>query len=291
MSSGAVVPPVHEFILWSNCTNRCRFCLQSLKADPRCILSDEEKMKAIQEVRRVLPGLPYGDVLLIGGEVFGGISRQVAEALLSLVEYCRERVESGRLRYLYMNTNLLYRDLSTVYGVCSLFSGFEDHLRLATSYDVYGRFRSHEDEELFFKNVSDLTSRFPDQSVTVNTILTRQYCTSGIGVRSIIERTGARAVVLVPYIPVRYGDEMTPTPQEIFRSLEEAESEYPGYIHKYIESFDLKQSRTLWEYHSTTGSLVECDSPLARCGHSSNFARVLGDRCYVCELKSRYSYR
>lgn len=283
-----MIPPINEFILWANCTNKCKFCLQNLKADHRCVLSEDEKLSSIQKTYEKLSDLPYGDILLIGGEICGGVSKKVAESLLSLIEFCRERIESGLIRYLYLNTNLLYKNLDIIYDICSLFSGYEDHLRLTTSYDVYGRFSSIKDKKLFFDNASAITSRYPEQPLIVNTILTHQYYTSGITVRDIVEKTGARSVVLVPYIPVKYGDEMTPTPDEIFDSIENAESEYPGYIRKYVDNFDLKQDRTLWEYHSNIDSLEMCESPSANCGHNSNFARVLGGKCFVCELKEKY---
>lgn len=33
---------------------------------------------------------------------------------------------------------------------------------------------------------------------------------------------------------------------------------------------------------------IEDIKKLASCGHNSNFARVLGGKCFVCELKKRY---
>jgi hypothetical protein len=286
----AKIPPINEIILWNNCTNHCMFCLQNIKNDPLCHLLEDEKIEALERAYEKISGLTFSDVLLIGGEICNYTTDRTASKLLSLILLCRQKVEAGELRFVYLNTNLLYADQKILYAICSLFEDYEDHLRLTTSYDIEGRFSSKDKEKLFFDNIKALTSRFPKQPVVINTIMTKALCESDFSTENLVKLTNARSVVLIPFLSSKDCSNLEATKEEVFNTLEKAEQLRPGYIRKTIESLDLKQERYLWEYHKDVKDLVECEAPNSSCGHNKNFSRIFNDgECYVCELKRKFA--
>jgi len=289
--SDSVPFPMIEFILWTNCSNSCSFCWQKHINNPHTILTEEEKVHSIEAVMtQVLDPIETNktysqyDCLLVGGEIMDYSSFIKYKALNGLFHYLKERIDEGKLRYVYINTNLLYEDLDQLSYLLNLIPF--DRLKFTVSYDIEGRFKSIEDRALFERNLETITYSFPQLNVVANIILTKQTCyainTNEFSVKAFCERFKCK-VNTIPYICL--DKKLQPPDQGIFYAFDKIEEEIPGYIQSYIDNFDIKQKKILYEYDKTKG-YIECTSEDNTCGHNINFTKVFGDpSCYICELK------
>lgn len=294
------IPPMYEFIVWSNCNNNCKFCWQKKLNKPETILSADEKVQALTEVIKKIETLPYGDVLVVGGEAYSPQGDKVNAKLKKMFEVAANRIKAGKLRYFYMNTNLLYTDFVNIDAMYKAFNGIYDHLKFTTSWDPYGRFANENMSKLVVKNAKRIINEYPGVNVVINIILTKQfhdlYCSKdneddkALNIneawqkRELIPK-GITYVHLIPYIPVEDDRSMDATFGEIVACLEKADKQYPGYLENYCKNFDLDQEKFLYEYQRGKG-FVDCSAPLAECGHNSNFKRVIdGEKCFICEMK------
>ena len=73
----------------------------------------------------------------------------------------------GTIDLLYLNTNLIYEDISGLGFVLDLMKNKFDRLKFTTSYDLYGRFRKKFDETLFFTNLKWIKEKFPECNIVV----------------------------------------------------------------------------------------------------------------------------
>ena len=277
---------MNEFLLWSNCPNSCKFCWQKKINNPNCILNEREMISSIKRAKERISNLPFGDILLVGGEIFGTKNREVNDAMLDLILFIRDRIREQKIRYLYINTNLLYDYMFLIKNLCESFAGIEDTLKFTTSYDPEGRFANKEAKLQFDLNLKTITAAYPKINIVVNTILTKKVCNSAFSVKKFCEEYKVRLVNLIPYIPIEYGDSLTPTYGEIVSKLLETDREIPGYLEGYIRNFDLDQAKILWEYHKDIDDFVECTAEYLPCGHNKNFTKILKNReCFICKLK------
>lgn len=280
---------MNEFLLWSNCSNNCKFCWQKKINNCDCILSAEEKISAINKAEERINQLQRSDVLIVGGEVFEVTSPEVTSRLINFFDNLAVRCEEDKIRFLYINTNLIYSDLTIIDYICNRFYEIPEKLKFTTSYDLEGRFSSKEKENLFLNNLKNVTEHYPYINIVVNTILTKQVCNSDFSVKKFADEYKVRLVNLIPYIPIYYGDPLTPTLGEIISKLKNADKEIPGYFKSYIENFDLDQKKILWEYHKSNDDYVECTASYNTCGHNINFTKILGTgECFICKLKEMY---
>ena len=61
---------MQEFLLWSNCTNKCAFCWQQKKKDLSTFLNEKEMLECITETSIRVDSINDGDdVLLVGGDI------------------------------------------------------------------------------------------------------------------------------------------------------------------------------------------------------------------------------
>ena len=232
------------------------------------------------------------DVLVIGGEILCPHSDEVNSKLRYLFNYMAERVRAEETRFFYINTNLLYEDRTNLDTLLQAFEGLEDRLKFTTSCDPYGRFRSHDAESLFVRNLEYLRDNHPKVNVVMNMIMTHQffmqYMSNGDdGSMSIetMEPFGVKYVNLLPYIPVEDNRTMDVTKEQILTILEGAEAESPGYFANYVRDYDVNQNRTLYEYHKDKG-FTEATAETMECGHNKNFSKVTEDgKCFVCMIK------
>ena len=281
--------PMYEFLLWSNCANSCKFCWQKKLGKTETLLTDDEMRESIAEAKKIINDLPFSDILIVGGEVFCTHTPEVDNDLKDLFEFIAGRIKEGKTRLMYANSNLIYHDLSVIESLIRTFDGMEDKLRLTTSYDIYGRYGSGRDRQLFQNNLSYLANAYPKAGIVVNSILTKQMCEAILeGKYDINEFTAKYHVMyvnLIPYIPVVYGDEMTASWNTIKQALMMIEIKSPHYIRYYVSQIDFKQPRTLREYRKGEG-FSECTSKYLDCGHNANYTTVTGDgSCFCCKLR------
>lgn len=276
---------MQEFLLWGNCTNQCDFCWQCQKRDETIFLSKEEMISSIEETISKLDDINDGDdVLIVGGEVLASYYDEVNNALRKLIDKCIRLISQNKIRFLYINTNLIYKDKINLVYLFEAIKGYEDRLKFTTSYDVYGRFKTKEAEQLFLENLTFIKDNYPAVNTVVNCIITKQLVESNFDDEKFKETYGVKYVNFIPYVPVPNNRSMDVTFRDIVRVLTRAEKKHKGYIDFYINDFDLNQNKALYQYHKHTG-YEECTSKYSDCHHNENFKKVLNGECFICKLK------
>lgn len=289
---------MQEFILWSNCTNRCDFCWQCKMHDISTVLTTEEMVASIFQVyHKIKYEINDGDdVLLVGGEILNSYSQATDEAIKMLIDTCVSLVKEDKIRYLYINTNLIYENRTNLDYLLTSFNGIEDRLKFTTSYDVYGRFNHSLDKKespalkIWFNNILYIKNNYPKTNIVVNVIITKQLVEKAKVDDWITDwnmfqtNLGIKYINFIPYIPVEDDRSMDVTFKDIVKVLAAEEKRNPGYINFYINDFDNNQDKILYEYHKDKG-YIECTAKYSECHHNENFKKVLGNECYICKLK------
>lgn len=296
--------PIIEFLLWNNCSahGKCAFCWQQAKHECSKFLNDEEKINSINSVVNFLDNnfvkLSNGEnnkytgnhILLVGGEIFDIESIVVKKSLINLIKKIIKMMCNDEIELLYINTNLLYKDLTLINWFLSIIqaNGLFDRLRFTTSWDIAGRFETEEKKELFDKNLNKIRLDYPEVHIVVNSILTKQYCEYVIENPSFIKNFQEKYKVQVNVIPyIVLTDWLAPTKKQVIKALLAINSMIPNYIHNYVNNFSLPQPKLLYEYNSNDKELIYCSSNMSSCGHSENFKNYCTDHneCYICNIK------
>lgn len=291
-----IIKPIFEFILWDNCGNNCKFCWQKKHY---CPLSDEQKSVSVERVFDFIESDRFirgSHMLLVGGELFDTPKLDSSAHLLTLMDRIVGMMMVGDVDLFYVNTNLLYEDLTLLEKLLQKIEvcGLSDRLRFTTSYDIFGRFGPDEmgrGNSLWARNMATIRREYPSINVVINTILTRQYCKLVIGCPE-LELVGAfrkrygSYVNLLPYVAVD-GD-FTPERNDVFRTLRITEDRNSGYLDGYIRNFDLPQEKLIYRY--VDGGLIFSSSELAKCGHGINFSSYSGgNTCFICDIKELFN--
>lgn len=276
---------MQEFILWSNCTNQCDFCWQNIKHDEETFLTPIEMIQSIQKVQDKLCTINDGDdVLLVGGEILANYDINVSKHLQKLFTDCIEMLKSNTIRFLYINTNLIYEDRNNLTFLLDQIAGYEDRLKFTTSFDIYGRFKNKKSLDLFFNNLEYITKQYPKINIVVNCIITKQLVETDFDFDQFQKKYKIKYINFIPYIPVANNRTMDTDFKGIVKVLAKQEKKMPGFLKFYIDDFDLNQNKILYEYKKSKG-YVTCTSAVAECHHNENFKKVLNGECYICKLK------
>lgn len=278
------IKPVFEFLLWDNCNNNCQFCFQ--RENPRLF----NKCKREIILNKVLSFINSdkfikgSHVLIVGGEIFDKPSD--FEILDSFFCQILKYMIDGTIDLLYINTNLIYKDLG---GVDSLLKRIKtlnlfDRLRFTTSYDLQGRFRTEEDRNLMLSNLKLLTGIYTDLHVVTNTILTKQTCENilngSFNPKEFCDNYNCD-INLIPYIV--YIKELSASRGQIFNALLKTNEIIPGYFKRYTDNLALSQDKLLYKFNGKELEFVSCGN--LECGHSENFNMYSDDKtCFVCDL-------
>lgn len=286
------IKSIYEFLLWANCSNACKFCWQKHLNQQDKFLNTEQKIHSIQSVKAFLNSGEFvkgSHVLLVGGELF---DFDMLPEFESLVGQIIEMMNRGEIELLYLNTNLLYQNLESLYYVLDLIqvNNLFSRLRFTTSFDIVGRFSSEARRDLMLNNMRKIKTKYPEINIVANIILTKQACekilAEEFSVKGFQDIYQIR-VNTIPYIVLT--EDMAASKDLIFKTLLFLDKEMPGYLKAYVENFDLPQKKLLYEY--TAGNenrLVFCSSDDdAKCGHSINFRKysIEQDSCFVCDIK------
>ena len=283
------IKDVYEFLVWDNCNNNCKFCFQ--RNNPR--IFDQDKRKYI--LNNVISFIDSDQfikgshVLIVGGEILYNTAdqRMLSEFFNQIVE----RMLDNTIGLLYINTNLLYSDTINLYNLMELmeWNNLFDRLRFTTSYDIEGRFKSKEDEELMLNNLLELKRLYPKCQIVTNIILTKAMC------EAILNDTFSAKYFMVKYncwinfIPYIVSDNRLAADRNtIFNALKHISDENPGYLDKYIANLDLAQEKKLYMYKDNQFQFCSCE--LAECGHAVNFKRYSEKgSCFICDLKGLFN--
>lgn len=281
------IKPVYEFLLWDNCNNNCTFCHQ--RNDPRIFDVDEQKqilyktLRFIKDESRFISG---SHVLLVGGELFHSL--KLFHTYQIFFDQLIGLMRKGTIDLLYVNTNLLYKDLDCLQMLLDFidFYGFEDRLKFTTSYDLKYRFKNEEEHRLFLNNFLTINKTYPDIKTVTNMILTDYACdcisNNWFNFRHFME-TYKTYINFIPFII--NNPELGANREKIFKTLKYIDDRlYGDYLPKYIANFDLPQEKKLFSYKN--GNFEYCSCENNTCGHSINFTKY-SDKgsCFVCDLK------
>ena len=285
------IKPIYEFIVWDNCNNNCKFCWQKQHFK---LKTSAEKVFSLVQVKKFLTSDDFksgSHVLIVGGELFDSSSIPITQELLDFFEYIANKQLTNDIDLLYLNTNLIY-DIDLLCNCLDILNNKNllNRLKFTTSYDIYGRFKSKNDEMLFVSNLKKLKTIYSDLSVVINTIMTKQFCEKELSAVEPIATTFkskyAAYVNLIPYITI--DDELTPNRNDVFKVLKKQDQFNPGYLKQYIENFDLPQPKLI--YRALGNKLVFSSSEYADCGHGINFKRYSNKgTCFICDIKEAFS--
>ena len=283
--------PIYEFLLWDNCNNNCTFCHQ--RNNPR-IFKTNEQIKILNATLKFLDDSAKFEsgshVLLVGGELF--CFPDIQYNLEVFFDAIIDKMLSGQIDLLYINTNLLYENIDLLIYFLNkiqtnkLFS----RLKFTTSYDLKYRFKRENDHILFLKNLKMITDTYKDINVVVNSILTKYMC-------NVVQQHDFDFVyfienykVYINFIPfIINNPELGATRETIFKTLKYIDDALLGeYLPRYIANFDLKQEKRLYKYINDEFEYCSCENN--KCGHSINFTKYSNNgSCFVCDLKEIFN--
>lgn len=285
------VKPVYEFLLWDNCNNHCQFCFQRKNGT---ICDKHHKIRSLKCVIDFLNSDVYvngSHILLVGGEIFDESNNIIINEYTVFMETIVKKLENNNIDLLYINTNLLYKDMSILNKLLSLidYNDLWDRLKFATSYDLEGRFSTKEKEELFLSNLKHIKEIYPKCNVVVNTILTKKTCekilNNEFNPKDFCDEYNCD-INLIPYIV--YTKELSATREQIFKALLKTNELIPGYFKRYTDNLSLAQDKLLYKFNNEQLEFVSSKNLI--CGHSENFKRYAdSNTCFICDLKQIYN--
>lgn len=281
------IKPIFEFLMWDNCNNHCDFCFQREECKN---LLKEQKIKSLHKVDEFLESGKFikgSHILLVGGEIFDDLSfRDVWQEFFKRLTY---RMYNNDIDLLYINTNLLYEDITLIDDLFSWVEYYNlwERLKFTSSYDLKGRFHTKDREQLFLDNLKKIKDLYSKCNIVVNTILTNETCE-----QIIADKFNPKDfcneykcdINLIPYIV--YTKDLSASCSQIVKALLKTDSLIDGYLKRYYDNLNLPQEKNLYKYNALKDELdyVSCGNSV--CGHSENFKKVLDkDVCYVCMLK------
>lgn len=313
---------IYEFLLWNNCLfGNCSFCHQRAherKIDDK-ILTPEQQVESLNKCKEFLGSDEFikgSHILLVGGEIFDVKSQITKKALMDLLKFVKDKMCLNEIDLLYINTNLLYKDIELLEWFLVLYqaNSLIERIKFTTSYDMVGRFTTKERELLFYHNLKHLTDTYKDLKIVVNTVLTneacKRICEDRFGADYLLEylkEQGKNVFTIqdwmdyfkveintIPYIRLDYDKAPEiPTKNTVFNTLLHIDSISKGYLNRYADNIALTQKKELFEYNKIDKAFKYCSSKLADCGHSVNFQLSFADsdECFPCAIKKLANYK
>lgn len=278
--------PIYEFILWDNCNNKCGFCFQAKSRECFSLLQKEQSISLVEDKLKSIN--EKCNVLFVGGEIFDDLL--VSEKLIELFQIVVQMKHSKLIDYIYINTNILYRDLKLLFQVLDLFenNAFLQYVRFTTSFDENGRFTSDAQKKLFLANLDSIRSRYPHLNVVINSILTKSLCLSMCSKESQLYSLANKCsfVNLLPYVV--NNQQLMASKEQIFHALIQMNKHFPGYLSKYVKNINLLQKRFI--YRNNNNQLEDVSEENSSCGHCLNFKRYSSSgSCFICDVNQVFS--
>lgn len=285
-------PAIYEFLLWNNCNNNCKFCHQKANKNkyPNKFLNDDGKLKSIQIVKKYIKenNIESGShVLFMGGELFDTkLSNNVELEFFDLLNIVIKKMLTNEIDLLYINTNLIYKDMSLLLKFLnSLYQNkLENRIRFTTSYDIDYRYKSINDKKLVENNMIYINKKYSHMFKTANCIMTDKACEYLLKNPKFIyefKNIYGFNLNLIPYIILK--DQYAPSRKTILSLLLKINELIPNYLENYVNNLMIKQERILWEFNGE--KLIYASSKNSLCGHNENFKKVYlnDERCFICD--------
>lgn len=278
-----IVLPMHEFLLWNNCNNNCKFCWQ--RKDKQS--TKREQIEAIDLTIAYLEDLKDAHVLVIGGEIFAEQDTTIKNRLQDLFLKIIQKMLINEIDNCYINTNLLYNLDSLLLPVLENFAknSLIQRIHFTTSADDFGRFDNQVTKSLFYKNLLTIREKYPELYIICNIILTDNFCDMILTDEFNIKEYMLKYKVDVNTIPyIKYGTIVgAPTREKALNTLLHIKQQDSDYLLRYLNNFLLGQEFNLHKY--VNGKLMDVSADYNPCGHSENFTRCYSDsdNCFICD--------
>lgn len=283
--------PMHEFLLWNNCNNNCSFCYQKEYGiggdNPNDFtLSSLEKQKSISEYKALLQSIiereSVFDLLLVGGELFP-IETDVKSGFFNLVDEIHNYIIQGKIRYLYLNTNLLYDDTQDLTTLLDKLCDYHENLKFTTSFDFAGRFHTSSQKILFLQNLLYISSTYPKLHIVCNTIITTGLFSAIKNNNNVLlemENKYNIEIFLLPYNP--YCKALELSDKQILELLFMLTERDKARLFNCMQNLQLNQLRKLYKYSRIKNEIVHIPAKYNNCSHPSAWA-MFSDECILCK--------
>ena len=277
--------PIYEFLVWDNCSNNCKFCFQ--RKNPRLFNHDERKV-ILDEVINFINSdkfIKNSHILICGGEIFDKPNDY--DILIPFFTKICDLMISNDIDLLYINTNLIYKNIKILTDFLNLIKEYKlfNRLKFTSSYDLEGRFKNKDDENIMLNNLLYIKKIYPECNIVVNTILTKKVCNDIINGSYNIQsfmNTYKCWVNLIPYII--YDKKLSASRNDIFKALKIINNQSEGYLQKYIPNMSIEQEKWLYLYKDNEFQFCSCK--ISDCGHAVNFKKYSENgTCFCCDLK------
>lgn len=284
-----MIKPIYEFLLWDNCSNNCDFCIQ--RQNPR-IFDIQQREKILNETLVFLNSEKFqknSHVLICGGEIFDNIKN--LNILINFFKKIIDLMNNNIIDLLYINTNLIYENMSILFNFLDLIknNNLFNRLKFTTSFDLQGRFKNQKSKELMLNNLKKLKDIYIDINIVTNIILTKKVCEQIINNNFSIKNFSEKYkcyINLLPYII--YNPDLVASRTQIFKALKKVSDEIPDYLPYYIQNISIKQQKKLYVYRNNQFQYASCK--ISQCEHSINFKRYsTNNTCFCCDLKELFN--
>ena len=142
------IKPIYEYLLWDNCKNHCSFCF--LKKNS-ILLKEEQKCEALKKALHLIDTefVKGSHVLFVGGELYDTITPKYEQTMKEAHSDIVHKIIENYIDLFYVNTNLIYEDLSLLDDLISKLQKnmLFDRLKFTTSFDLVGRFKTNKDKQ------------------------------------------------------------------------------------------------------------------------------------------------
>ena len=164
-----------QYELWKDCKNGCKFCFNKGQPDLDKLQSLNFVINKIQE-----PEVDnYNEIGFIGGEFFDDQlnNEEVWSKFIEIFSICKQKVDSGKIKKIYLTTSLLYKVNNLLLPFLNLMRtfGISDKILICTSYESKYRFHTKELLKLWQDNMLWLHEKFPEVKLHTEMIVTQFF--------------------------------------------------------------------------------------------------------------------
>lgn len=295
-----------QFGMWSNCTNRCDFCL--LKE--RDYISKEEQLHRIEYIIENINYIDWNGkfrngISLLGGELYGIVDPDVQNKFLELIDTIIEKIiKKVNWEYCFYSTvtNGIYNP-EFLFRVIDKFKdqGLLNHVDINFSYDLKYRFHSEESRKLCLENIKKYNDRY-GKKVSVQMILTQhvinEYNAGRLEFNDFVKNVlnDNQLNLLYPHT-VRTGkvlDDFFFNRKDFIKFILSIREKYPGMCNNFIQSVINSSKFKYAGYYDRKSNdvsqqpVLEDDKVVFNndCGHSVLYQCYDDcDRCMLCDIE------
>lgn len=178
-----------QFELWQNCGNNCQFCFLNKS---RIISNSSKQIEHINKTIEILQSNEldeFNGVALIGGEFFEGqlSNPDVKNAWFNLISLLNSLLLSNKIKQVWIMASLMSNNQNDLYDTLAKLPIGNEMVMINTSYDSIGRFKSPEAELIWYNNIKDIKSKYPNLIIHTTIITTQHFIEKVLSGSTIIQ--------------------------------------------------------------------------------------------------------